>query len=221
MKLQELYIQNYRVLRKLRLNFERASNGQDGPATREGYALDFLAGVNGTGKTTALQFIGRLFATLYETDYFPEPFEITYQIGVSGDEPQVVTITNIPDDIGEEDLNGESAEPTASVLRYRIGDGEFVNGKVSRDLLPRQVIIYTTGSEDEWQRNLYPNEGGDDDAVSLGTSEVNGAVELPGHRPDLEALSDEDQAPSPDKSVLFIRSEHLPVIALCGLIASV
>ncbi|MFN8439658.1 MAG: AAA family ATPase [Caldilineaceae bacterium] len=92
MKLETLTIDNYRVLRDLTLHFERGKPNQLN--LRDRYALDFLAGVNGSGKTTALQFLARLFVHLHESDHFAEPFELTYQIDAGGNEQQRITVTN-------------------------------------------------------------------------------------------------------------------------------
>ena len=76
MKLLSLRIGQYRVLRNINIDFDRKNYGLDFRQEQK-YALDFLAGVNGTGKTTVLQVISRLFATLQtENYYFPIPIEL-------------------------------------------------------------------------------------------------------------------------------------------------
>ena len=109
----------------LTLHFERASSHHPGVAIRQGYALDFLAGVNGTGKTTALQFIARVFAHLYSSDHFAEPFDLTYTLGAlagshSGSQ---VRISNIPAE--DEQPNSQYGQ-----FQYQVGPDKTGTGKV-------------------------------------------------------------------------------------------
>jgi ABC-type transport system involved in cytochrome c biogenesis ATPase subunit len=71
MKLERFYIGDYRVLQTLNLDFERLADhhfwiNDDNPPA---YALDFLVGVNGTGKSTVLRLLGRLFGLLHWRDF--------------------------------------------------------------------------------------------------------------------------------------------------------
>ena len=213
MKLDSLHIGDYRVLRDFTLHFERENVRQSAVKLREGYALDFLAGVNGTGKTTALQFVGRLFAHLYATDHFAEPFELTYTVGSSADDPSEnrVQITNFPPEDEQDSI--QSAQ-----LRYRVGTNSFVNGKVPLEILPSYVVIYTTGSEEEWEHVLSLDT---DEAQEASTSTADSALlfELPGHR-FFSDIDDDQRQDEPDEKLLFIRERHLPLVALCGMIAS-
>lgn len=215
MKLEQLYIADYRVLRGLTLHFERTSSRQIDIAFRKGYALDFLAGVNGTGKTTALQFIGRLFAHLYSSDHFAEPFDLTYTIdSPTADEVgKQVRVKNTP-------IEDENAQSQSNLFQYRIGDDQPMTGKLPTELLPSYIVIYTTGSEEEWERTLRLESGEADDTVlSPQTSSLSTFV-LPGHRPDTRSYDDTQPVEEPDSKILFIREHHLPLVALCGLVAS-
>lgn len=215
MKLEQLYVGNYRVLQNLTLHFERARSRPSGVAIRHGYALDFLAGVNGTGKTTALQFIARVFAHLYSSDHFAEPFDLTYTLGaLAGDDAgSQVRIATIP-------AEDEQPQSQYGRFQYRVGPDKTATGKVPTEILPSYVIIYTTGSEEEWQRVLSL----DSSEVEAGTPATPAispsALELPGHRPDMRGYDDEQPADEPDPKLLFIREKHLPLVALCGLLAS-
>lgn len=215
MNLEQLYVGNYRVLRNLTLHFERARSQHPGVAIRQGYALDFLAGVNGTGKTTALQFIARVFAHLYNSDHFSEPFDLTYTLGAlaGNNTRRQVRITNIP-------AEDDQSQSQFGKFRYHVGPDKSVTGKIPIDILPSYVIIYTTGSEEEWQRVLSldsPDVEVGDEAAHSDSPHV---LELPGHRPNMRDYDDEQPADEPDRKLLFIREKHLPLVALCGLIAS-
>lgn len=215
MKLEQLYVENYRVLRNLTLHFERASSRHPGVAIRQGYALDFLAGVNGTGKTTALQFIARLFAHLYSSDHFAEPFDLTYTLGAlaGSNTGNQVRITNVP-------VGAEQPQSQYGQFQYRVDPDKIVTGKVPTDILPSYVIVYTTGSEEEWQRVLSLDSPDVETGTSGAPANSPNVLELPGHRPDMRSYDDEQSADKADQKLLFIRENNLPLVALCGLLAS-
>lgn len=210
MKLIRFYIGNYRVLNNLIVDFDRTT--QTEYKTQDRYSLDFLAGVNGTGKSTILHLIGRLFAQLLtENYYFPIPVTLTYALDGSAD--QQITVSNVEEDT-EDPADG-------GVLRYKVGNQEWQTAKLPSDLLPRQIVIYTTGSETAWLEELSST---DSDATTVAgvMSEADEAdaylYELPGHR--INVADDESVNIDFDNPLLFIRSERLPLVALCGLIAS-
>ena len=64
MRVLRLYIDEYRVLSKLDLRFDPSQplEGKD-----RNYYLDFLVGVNGTGKSTVLRMIGRIFTGIQKS----------------------------------------------------------------------------------------------------------------------------------------------------------
>lgn len=207
MRLIKFRIGKYRVLYDLIVDFERSKS--PGPDTQQGYALDFLAGVNGTGKSTILHLIGRLFAQLLtENYYFPIPVELTYAL-----DGNAITVSNMDNDDAEDTSGG--------VLRYKVGNQVWQTGKLPSDLLPRQLVIYTTGSELAWLEELSATDSGAAiDAESISDAEESEAYmrELPGHR--IEIADDAGVDIGFDNLLLFIRSERLPLVALCGLIAS-
>lgn len=210
MRLIRFYIGKYRVLNNLIVDFNRPTHTEY--KTQDRYSLDFLAGVNGTGKSTILHLIGRLFAQLLtENYYFPIPVTLTYALDGRAD--QQIIVSNVEEDI-ENPADG-------GVLRYKVGDQEWQTAKLPSDLLPRQIVIYTTGSETAWLEELSST---DSDATTVAgvISEADEAEaylrELPGHR--INVVDDENVNIDFDNPLLFIRSERLPLVALCGLIAS-
>ena len=88
------------------------------------------------------------------------------------------------------------------------------------DILPNYVVIYTTGSEEEWERVLLLDSTEVDDGAQSPLPSSPPVLELPGHRPDTRSYDDEEPVEEPDPKLLFIREPHLPLVALCGLIAS-
>lgn len=210
MKLIQFHIEHYRVLRNLWIQFSRTDEQHQ--AAQQGYALDFLAGVNGTGKSTVLRLLGKLFTQLLtENYYFPIPVELTYTLKV-GTEVTRVTISNL--------IVGDDQTEASRVLQYRKNDENWRQEKLPSNLLPQQIIFYTTGSEQEWLAEL---EGADETEETVGLiNELDEAdayiQELPGHRSDHE---NEGWEPiKTDNPILFIYAKRLPLVALCGLIAS-
>lgn len=209
MKLLRFYIGKYRVLQNLDIHFDRKTTGQ--PNIQQDYSLDFLAGVNGTGKSTVLHLLGRLFAQLLtETYYFPVSVELVYSLE-NGE--SLVTVSNSTDEDAPEETNG--------VLRYKVNDGDWLAGKIPSNLLPRQIVIYTTGSESAWLDELSKTDGQETTVAGVIAEEDEATAylrELPGHKQTM--AGDESSNVDFDNPLLFIQSERLPLVALCGLLAS-
>ena len=228
MKLEKLYVQEYRVLKDLTIYFSRGAPVEPNP--QSGYTLDFLVGVNGTGKSTVLQLLGRIFNALQQADSFPIPFELVYVLGNQDDQNlRRITITNVP-----QRADGESAEDAAISRFYyqqqalsKLEDDEatihglsWQRGRLPDNALPELVVIYTTGSERDWYSHLVAEEGSvSSKQTQEGQGEVQ-AIEQPGHRPNLAVFDDDDNEPAPSANTLFIQSSRLALVALCGLVAS-
>ncbi|HRQ41850.1 MAG TPA: AAA family ATPase [Chloroflexota bacterium] len=215
MRLIRFHIENYRVLKNVPIHFSPLLPDQRFLPVQQSYALDFLAGVNGTGKSTVLHLLGRLFFHLQQdnySEYFIAPIRLEYQLQTSSDETVRVIISNISD---EENLEGK--------LYYQINDEERRFEKPRETYLPKHIVIYTTGSEAEWLAALAKEPDGGA-AVSNEPYSEEAEVhlylgELPGQR--RLAADDVDSAESlAKKPVRFIRSDRLPLVALCGLLGS-
>ena len=210
MRLKRFYIEDYRVLQNLQLDFVR---GRESLTPAQYYALDFLAGVNGTGKSTVLQLLGKLFAWLEEQDYFPEAIDLEYTLGKPPHDEKQITITTKP----------ETANKTEPGLYWRVDGGEWQKGKIEVELLPKHIIIYTTGSEDEWDEAITleqsEEQAGDEMNQEFSDEAEVFLHEIPGHRSNADVI-DEGTSFDPNRRLLFVRSSAMPLVALCGLIAS-
>ena len=209
MKLLRLYLGNYRVLRDLEIRFGPPTKSDDALPYIPSYALDFLVGVNGTGKSTVLYAVADLVRKLERSAPIPFPFEIEYEIGFNSGK-RVVKLSNRADDPSEEG-------PQQTGLLCVSVNGEPIE-QFSNDLLPMRIVAFTTGSEAEWE----PPEDedmlskGDPDAVRKLSALDQAIRELPGKPPRL-ATQEQDQPLQPSR-FLLIRAQHLSIVTLCGLL---
>lgn len=215
MRLIRFYIEQYRVLEKLNIDFSPLLPGHSFLPIQQIYALDFLAGVNGTGKSTVLHLLGRLFFQLQQdnySEYFIAPICLDYQLQTGSDEPTKVTVANIVDD---DNPDGK--------LYYQVNDGERQFEKPREIYLPKHIVIYTTGSEAEWLAELAPElDGGTVIRNEPYNEEEENRLyltELPGQRQPVADNVGSAEALA-KKPVRFIRSDRLPLVALCGLLGS-
>jgi energy-coupling factor transporter ATP-binding protein EcfA2 len=215
MNLISLRIDKYRVLRNIEVVFDSISV-RDAPNPHQGYALDFLAGVNGTGKTTVLQVLAKLLSTLQTESYnFPIPVELTYSIKNQTGEEQIIKISNI-------DPNDE--EHPLENLIHTIGEEEPRSEKMRPESLPNQVVVYTTGSESAWRKELgLEMEFIPEAQIGAYNTEMEDErylKELPGHYAP-EIPEDNESEFDPEQTILFIYENRFPLVTLCGLVASI
>lgn len=214
MKLLSFRIGKYRVLRNVFIDFDRKNPGGVLNPNQQ-YALDFLAGVNGTGKTTVLQLLARLFSTLRTENYgFPIPVELMYSVKNLQGEEQIIRVSNIdPDDL---------LHPKKQLSHMEDQGGERFE-KLRPENLPAQVVIYTTGSETAWRRELgiekdkFPEDpiGAFDEAKE----DPRYLHELPAHQ--TFENPDNDNFLDPEQNILFVYGDRFPLVTLCGLLASI
>lgn len=214
MRLEEFFIQHYRVLEDLALQLKRV--GSPFQEDQGGYALDFLVGVNGTGKSTVLRLLGRLLARLHLQEgrlyEFDVPVRLCY-VMTEGAEEVRVRISNIAEDF-DWDVTEDTSPPP---LHYQIDDGEWANGAESpldaARYLP-SLVVYSTGELQDWRNLLWIEPALVTEEADETGDRINAAghYEWPGHRP---STTREE----PLRGVVFIEPRHLPLVALCGLLA--
>jgi predicted ATPase len=208
MRLLRLYLGSYRVLRNLDIRFGLPTSNEVHPPYASSYALDFLVGVNGTGKSTVLRAIADLMRKLERNEPILFPFEMEYELGV-GDARRSVKLTNRFQNSDSEEASGTGALQT------------WVNGELrdlSSELLPARVMAFTTGSEVEWAETWereWLRESTPEALRSL--SVIERAIrELPGKPPEPETIeATKGQGAS---RFLLIRSQWLSLVTLCGLL---
>lgn len=218
MKLQRLYIDKYRVLKDLNIKFSSSAEHPIALARRPDYALDFLVGINGTGKSTVLQLLCDLMQRLERIAQAPIPylFILEYELN-EGNQRRRIKVSNIPD---EED---EETEYTAPVKVSE--NGQPVS--ISNFLFPKQVVAYTTGGEEDWKnlgRETSESTVGLEAFQSFSHSEraLELAIrELPGKplSSSLNETSQEINKQNEEQLFLLIQSHQLDKVILCGLLA--
>lgn len=202
MKLISLYIDRYLMLRDLTVRFDRHGRLPMGK-----YALDFLVGLNGSGKSTFLRALAQIVTDLHANRPTPFNYRLEYVI-TRADRQLRVQITR--------------QRPHLTMTVYNAEDGAPLLDAAPVDAvyLPERVIVYTTGSLTAWDvlaaQLAYTTEERDAAEELLADPVKRSIAELPGHLPRLDyALTDNAQSP-----LLLLRESRLPLIALTGLLAS-
>jgi hypothetical protein len=208
MRLLRLYLGSYRVLRDLEIRFGHPTLNEARPAYASSYGLDFLVGVNGTGKSTILRAIGDLMRKLERNEPIPCPFEMEYELGVN-DARRTVMRSNLRH-------NSNSEENTDTVSLQTWVNGEL--GELSSELLPTRVIAFTTGSEMEWtETQEWESVRQNNPEAVRSLSPIERAIrELPGKSTEPETVEQTDTQVT--SRFLLIRSEWHSLVTLCGLL---
>jgi predicted ATPase len=139
MRLLEFRPRGYRALRDLPIFF----SFEDEPLENE-CSIRFLVGRNGTGKTTLLRFIAAIFAALgegYQRERPDNPaysadFRLSYQLRGNTIEIR------------------KTGRGRASV-EFRMNGAQVDGFLGNEEMIPTNIIIYTSGDLDTWNELLY------------------------------------------------------------------
>jgi len=148
MRVLRLYIGDYRVLSQLDMRFDP---GLPQEVKGRNYHLDFLVGVNGTGKSTVLRLLGRIYKGIQKS--FDElsdlPFIIEYWLESQN---KKVRISNIhPEELTPlERYFVTTASGLNEAYETDKPDEPHLIDNVPANLLPERIIAYTTGNEMDW-----------------------------------------------------------------------
>ena len=201
MKLSRFFVSQHLLLRELELRFDRPNRLDRGQ-----YALDFLVGVNGSGKSTVLRALTQVFANLRAGRYINFDFELEYALGTL----KVLVTQKRQSDSGETVLSMTARDDNGVVYNANTIDHRF---------LPRQVVVHSTGNEAEWQRMLagLVDEAGLIDAPEelLQDAIQRSIVELPGSMVPVASKTFSEGEPP----FWLMQAARLPAITVCGLLA--
>lgn len=218
MKLKRLYLGDYRVLRDLDIRFGSPVDNGKALTHNPSYSLDFLVGVNGTGKSTVLRILFDLMRKLERQAPIDYPFEIEYELG-KDDQKRTVIFSNLYQDLEAEEIRFRQ---TPNVWEIDITGQRSTVQTGGLNLLPKIVVAFTTGSEVTWQNlehNLESqnfNGGNLEDITSLPPKE-RAIRELPG-KPTTSSTSENPKLDEESKFI-FIQGEQIPLVTLCGLLS--
>ncbi len=201
MKLDRFYIRNHLLLQDLDLRFNRPGRLEQGD-----YALDFLVGLNGSGKSTILRSLGQVYAALRTDQTTTFDYTLEYRLGETERE-QKVTIRQT------REIDGIPVRHM-TVTREGSSKPAYDADAIDQNYLPDQLVVYTTGSEEAWEKlSARPSQMASIKAAkdeTLADPRQRSLVELPGAQ-----LA---EAEKQDSQILLIRNSRLPTIALCGFL---
>src|SRR5260370_28367663 len=149
MRLQSIYLKEYRVIRDLLIEFEQEANihGQENVLTapsQQAYALNLIVGLNGVGKSTLLLALADLFRYLDMPPYFPPfGFEIRYLLASTEQKQTSIFISNL-------DQETQEIRQDRRLRFCTDRNPEILVDRVDTLSLPRLVVAFTTGSEQAW-----------------------------------------------------------------------
>lgn len=221
MRLLQFQPDGYRNLRNLPVIFTLSAE----TPSLNGCSIRFLVGRNGTGKTTLIRFIAAIFAALDE-DYqrarpdnpaYNVPFMLQYELGGA-----VITIN--------------SSGSGRSGLRFLIDGIESEYPSKDR-ILPRALLISTSGDMDVWLRTLNSDVREEAEESEPLPEIINPAEE---HAPWQQLSTDEQEQATPEAPgdevpevvtdntdasdtitfgrVVLVAPEHLPLALLSAWI---
>lgn len=214
MRLLNLYIGQYRVLSQLGLCFDPE---QFDETAKKKYHLDFLVGVNGTGKSTVLRLLGRIFSGVQQSfDALSDvPFILEYYLERTQQKVRIATVH--PGD--EKTLLQSYFVSVAQGLKGKYEtdqpDEAHLKEVVESVLLPERIIAYTTGHQDEWflADQSYPTEGSSLEAAQEMSPVDRALRELPGW---VVPVREKQEGVEP--RFRFIWQNDLVLVALSGLL---
>jgi len=205
LRLLRFYVRKHLLLQDIDLRFDRPGRLDTGL-----YALDFLVGVNGSGKSTLLRALVQIFYNLRNNQSNSFGFELEYLLGKNDTAQHVIIHCVIEED-----------KRVRQTMMVKSGDKIIYPESESIDwnYLPKNVIVYSTGSETEWEKLLSNTEEefiventAFKDVIDNATQRA--IIELPGSM----ASAPPELGPDEYPPFWLMRSKNLPIITLCGLL---
>ncbi|MBD5393029.1 MAG: AAA family ATPase [Lachnospiraceae bacterium] len=136
MKLEYIYLDGYKGLKDLSIQFKEQSSPE---------AIDFLIGRNGSGKSSVLEAIGLIFTRIMQNELPGFPFEIRYRM------PGGVRICVRPQEQTTYDERGRRKKLFVEVEQ----DGERRRyDAIPNEYLPDRIITYCSGANSSMEEIL-------------------------------------------------------------------
>ncbi len=188
MKINSLYIKDYRLLKDLQIPF-----GEKGVLAREDYSLTVLAGLNGSGKSTILRALGEIY-TAIKADQ-PCDFDFRFSYELSSGNKVSVDYSNEREDLYIVKVDGE--EQKGFDDKYK----------------PQDLVVHTTGLEHLWEEIAVETE---DQTVSddlLNKDKLTSRVQEQPTLPKAKTIKSSSRRP-----FFLFRNQAAPLFSLCGLL---
>lgn len=191
MRLRYLYLPDYGPLKEVAVVFEKNPHIDH----RQG-AVNFVVGLNGSGKSSLLRAIYDVFHSLSREELPKFPVTMGYDIEMSGQFWTVIfhrprgpasecflvpAADCLPFAASDEWQHyvEKSLAPkgNADSLGYYVGGDQLKGNGTLRNWLPTRVLAYTSGDLDPWQAMAYPSAPSDE--LPDPGSEIDRAAERP------------------------------------------
>jgi len=208
MKLIRLYIKDHLLLHDLNLGFDRDGRLDE----KESYRLDFLVGVNGSGKSTLLRTLVEIFTSLQTGEGVDFQYSLEYELENKG-QPIKVSVRKF----WETEL--EAWRVISSVQMSDGSQEDLENSVIDRQYRPEGIVVYTTGSEAEWENILNHRYQAMNNAPANEDILVDKSKRYI-HETPAQMAKDEEVGflGADESSFLLLRSSRINAITLCGLL---
>lgn len=194
-------------------------------------SLNFVVGVNGSGKSSLLRALYRIFRELKNKKFPPMPFTVAWDIllhrasetailhvpSQKNEKPWFAVLPQEPSNLGKANwehlVNQLNEEQNNLGFEETTKRGDDVLGSFLQAYLPKRLIAYTSGTDDPWvqldQRVFHPRDEEEgqyqtEDERPQGWSMDQEWEEIREHRETAESFSN-GLKPDPDASFGFIR----------------
>lgn len=147
MKIKDFQPGAYRNLPPRAIHFTRSV--ETGPQEDNGCSIRFLVGKNGTGKTNILRFLSSIFLAIEEDYRRPRPNSPAYTV------PYRLVYK-----LHGTDIEINSTGKGRNGVTFTIDDQVLEAGEIpARDqVLPTNVLVYTSGDYRDWQSLFHPGD---------------------------------------------------------------
>ena len=146
MRLKKLWLGNYNNLKNVEINFK------DTPSMYGSTSLRFFVGLNGSGKSNALEAIGLIFSHLAADANPGIEFDIEYEL-----RDQIIRITTRLDKVATTPITPIGAALLIRPVREKKWSSKHVRtgwGTSGEGIIPGRVVGYSTGPTSGLQRAL-------------------------------------------------------------------
>ena len=204
----------YRILRDLAVEFACTTPASD----ERRYALDFVVGVNGSGKSTFLRALTQGMRDLRANRSSRFGFTLQYVLHGGEGAAQRVKVKSLSEQEWIDSGPDAKRQPPITMMIEDIGPGQGARRAlegVESASLP-QVVVYTSGSEADWEALAASGQvsGGRLNQNDLPENQVERALrELPGHM----AVAEIEEQPA-DTGFILIPDSRRASVTLCGLL---